>query len=353
MNPFAKSTAADEVVNTSFFGIKPASKKTAKVIQLPTASTAAPVIQPPTKAVNAAPVSNMAILLGQQNPPEVAPDRDPRLEYNVFGGIIDKPYTLASPFKSDDPIVAKLSSKFTYTPPDIQPFANAPGGPGYNLFKGPMGSFNLGNGLALVPKQHSRYLTDSTDPEVNHTGIFFQSKEPPLKADGTFNPDGWKVVSTKSQAMQGITGTLSVIGAALGSAFFGPAGGLTTDLSGSFDGLMTGALQTVGEASTAGALGVIKTVATNAVSLSSSPSGGLATQLATAAPAVAATAAGAGTDKTPTLAKITADPTATTANRAVNEAPAIVATAVPDNTGLVMVLIAGAALLFFGVMKHG
>jgi hypothetical protein len=351
MNPFAKSTAADEVVNTSFFGIKPASKKTAEVIQLPTASTAAPVIQPPTKAVNAAPVSNMAILLGQQNPPEVAPARDPRLEYNVFGGIIDKPYPLASPFKSDDPIVAKLSSKFTYTPPDIQPFANANGGRGYNLFKGPMGSFNLGNGLALVPKQHSRYLTDSRDTEVNHTGIYFQSKEPPLKADGTFNPDGWKVVSTKSQAMGGIMGTLSVIGAAVGSALFGPANGAVTDLTGSMDGLMTGSLQTVGGGAVSGAANIIKTVAGQTLGMSNAGNGGLATTLASASPAIAATAAGSGSDKLPTVADIEAKTNAAT--QPVNATPQATQAATPDNNGLLLVLLTGLVLLFLGVKKHG
>lgn len=275
---------------------------------------------------------------------------------DVFGRSIETATAFASPINFEtDALAKKLSDKFKFVAGGWTPYTDGQDGGSIGQ-EGVYGYFDLGNGRAIKPKQDQRFMLDADHPYQGGTIGFLQvskaNQPAPLKADGTMNPDGWQVVSTKSQAMGGIMGTLNVIGAAFGSALFGPAGGLTTDLSGSLDGLMTGSLQTAGQASTTGttgAFGIIKTVAGNAVSLLNSPGSGLASQLATAAPAVTAAGTSAGTDKAPTLAQLVDE--ATTTNTAVNDSPAVAK--IPDNTGLFMVLITGAALLFFGVIKHG
>lgn len=250
------------------------------------------------------------------------------LKKDVFGRSIETATAFASPINFEtDALAKKLSDKFKFVAGGWTPYTDGNDGGSIGQ-EGVYGYFDLGNGRAIKPKQDQRFMLDADHPYQGGTIGFLQvskaNQPAPLKADGTMNPDGWQVVSTKSQAMGGIMGTLSVIGAAFGS--------------------------------TTGAFGVIKTAAGNAVSLLNSPGSarksplpGLASQLATAAPAVTAAGTSAGTDKAPTLAQLVDE--ATTTNTAVNDSPAVAK--IPDNTGLFMVLITGAALLFFGVIKHG
>jgi hypothetical protein len=185
--------------------------------------------------------------------------RDPRFQYDVFGHIVQKPYETTSRLNTDDALFKELSEKYKYVQPDLQPNAGQEG-VGYDIKKNPYGSFDMGGGLYLVPKQDQRYLLNDSNPLQEGTFGFLQqlnSKTAPTNPDGTLNKDGWTVMKS-GNAMQGVMGTLGVLGAAAGSALWGPTGGLTTDLTGSFDGLMTGALQTAGGSGVAsGASGLL------------------------------------------------------------------------------------------------
>lgn len=376
MNPFGTATAPAESTNQALFGVakKAAPKTTAKVIPLPTTAPAAPTVaaanpsplifepprQNPTWAVQP-PMLTASVTPANQNVfgREVIVKEEGSLGTpvkNAFGLTAPGPTTFSSPINFDtDPLAKKLADKFDFVPGTWTPGE----GGGQIGSEGVFGSFDLGNGLALKPVQDQRYMLDADHPNQGGTIGFLQTMNKPvspLKADGTINPDGWKVVSTKSQAMGGIMGTLSVIGAAVGSALFGPANGAVTDLTGSMDGLMTGSLQTVGGGAVSGAANIIKTVAGQTLGMSNAGNGGLATTLASATPAIAATAAGSGSDKLPTLADIEAKTNAATVANAttqpVNATPQATQAATPDNNGLLLVIVTGLALLYFGVKKH-
>lgn len=167
--------------------------------------------------------------------------RDPRLDYDVFGHIVQKPYPLPSPFRADDILANNLNQRFSYNAPDIQPLARIEGGPGYDITKNPFGSWDLGNGTALIPKWKMQGKTPQDMDAFFTTKNDFTNPDhyKPLLENGLINPDGWEVVSTKSNAVGHIIGTLGVLSAAAGSYFFGPAGE-TANLAANSESMMIG-----------------------------------------------------------------------------------------------------------------
>lgn len=141
----------------------------------------------------------------------------------------------------NDPFVQQLNSKYKYfsggyggVQPDSLEAAVNGSGP-----YGEYGGWDLGNYLALVPKTQHQYQTDrdaSTATLLDRSTNFgrydgkIQRHPDPYTVEGMFNPEGWHVVSTKSNALGGVMGTLGVLAAAAGPAMFGPAGGTAGSL---------------------------------------------------------------------------------------------------------------------------
>ena len=154
--------------------------------------------------------------------PNYAPKVLPQPERDVFGQNTKYTNTQYSPgFSSSDPYIRNLNSLYKYNMPDIQKDAFGEGGPGYDFKRNPYGTWDLGNDLVLAPKFNiaadplGGHMKDYTDP------TYYK----PFKDDGTFNPEGWHVQSTKSNALQGLLGTAQILAAAGGNSMFGPAGG--------------------------------------------------------------------------------------------------------------------------------
>lgn len=132
--------------------------------------------------------------------------------------------TAKSPLLQTDPFVQQMNAKYKYTAPDSQPNAYVEGGPGFDFTKNPYGSWDIGNGMALAPKWNMAVGTKDVDPFFKTMDDFSNSSHyKPLNADGTINPNQWAARSTKSGAFGHIMGTLGVLGAAAGSAFWGPS----------------------------------------------------------------------------------------------------------------------------------
>lgn len=380
MNPLAKISAGpvtDEGSSFSAF-LKPAAKKTtAKVIPLP-AVQPAPVVAPavqaaPPRAVDPVKPSNPLLQVAKAAAPAVAP-----LPSYLAGA----PAEVAGPAPFAD-VVKKLIAEPERAGLSVKTFAANFGGNAVEntravladeLLKKPSSSatnaqvfgsisplahleaptvqklnekFDIGMGGAgwdlgpsyLLPKKPEEYqgLDANGDKKVDAGKLsdgtigFLQQMTahvPDAYKNGDLNPEGWAIVS-KAALHKKTLGMMLHTASIIAPAFGGPAT----------------ALGTAGKGATA-AIGALTS------------SGAMAQTLAAAAPAIVATAAGnIGGEKpgpvTPAVIEnLTAPATPAASNSTATQTPAAVAAPVPDSTGLLLLVVAGAVLLLLGVKKH-
>jgi hypothetical protein len=163
-----------------------------------------------------------------------------------------------------------LNSRYKYTAPATEDELRnmyAEGGSGFDFTKNPYGSWDLGNSMILAPKYNvAGYNGAGADPffahsnDYNNPGYF-----KPYNEDGSFNPEGWGVRSTKSHALGHIMGTLGVLAAPV-AAYWGPA------LSGATE---AGTAATTGTAGTMGAGESMFFGGTNAIAPTTAQSAGM------------------------------------------------------------------------------
>ena len=120
--------------------------------------------------------------------------------------------------------------------PDSNPYGNSRGG-----------VWDLGNQTILAPLRDARWEIAPNNTLADGTEGFLQqmnmANPAPYNADGSLNPAGWGVKSTKSGAVKHIIGTIGVLGAAFGSYLWGPTGGVVAaEIPAGSEGLMTGSL---------------------------------------------------------------------------------------------------------------
>jgi len=170
---------------------------------------------------------------------------------------------------SNDPIVQQLNAQYKYQP-ESYGTVHGMDDPGDIQGIGGAGSWDLGNGMTLIPKNTGYFAGYGKplqqDPSNTLDGTagflnFIQSGTPnPYRPDGSFDPSGWRVANldkeSKSAGIANMVGIAGVLAAPL-MAYWAPeltgatsVGGAGADIPAGSEGMMIGAPGTTATAPT-------------------------------------------------------------------------------------------------------